>query len=140
MKKYINILILCLALIASNLVLPSEAAAASKTDRIVQPMYISINSFINTFDISSDGRAVVYSYLTTRDSDRQSISIYLEKYNNGAWSSVDSWSATSYSGTAYISDTIYVVHGQYRMRATGSSYKNGRLIEMSSYISQTIIY
>lgn len=141
MKKLLKIL--CFSLMIGGMVIPTKAGASSLGgSRIVSPMFTNINYFINSLDISSDGEAYVYSYLDVRDSDKATITVYLEKYNttSKAWSSVKSWTKSEYADVVWMEDTYWVVHGQYRVRAIGAAYQDGVLLEKTTATTATFTY
>lgn len=142
MKKLIKIL--CFSFLIGGLLLPVKVGAVTLGDstRIVTPMFSNINFFINSMDLSTNGEAYVYSYLNVRNADKASITVYLEKYNdtNKSWSSVKSWSASDSSTTVWLEGTYWVVRGQYRMRAVGSVYVNGNLVESTTGTTGTYTY
>lgn len=140
MKQYKKLTALCLIFILVGVVYPARAAVAAGTDVIARPMYNAIDSFSNSFDISSSGLANVYSSVYAGTASSTYVSVYLEKNNSGTWSSVTSWSASSNSYTAGAGGTYYVTHGQYRIRSSCYVYIGGTLADYDSYISYTITY
>lgn len=143
MKKRLVVTILSFALVLGNILYPTEVLAVSGAGAglIVKPMFTNINVFINSFHIFEDGRACVSSYLEIRDADMAAISVYLERYSNGTWSEVHSWSNSSYTFYTTVDGAYYVPSGySYRMRSHGFAYKNGSIVEMTSYYSSSEYY
>lgn len=137
MKKLFKILALSLTLVMGGFVLPANAGAA-----IYTPMFSNINYFINSIDITSDGEAFVYSYISVRNADTAAITTYLEKYNSttGTWSSVRYWSVSENTSDVYIEESWWVVHGKYRVRSIGKAIVNGKVVESTTGISPTYTY
>lgn len=110
---------------------------------IVTPQlrFSNINILCVDFGISSSGKARVESVLSARDCDKVKINMYLQRYQNGNWVSIKSWSDTRNSTSMLLSKEWYVASGyQYRMKSYGYVYNNGQLVESSSLVSQSIIY
>ncbi len=137
MKKLMKLTALCMTFILAGLI-PAEPAAASEIT--IRPMYAEIDIFVNSFEIYPDGNASVYTSVHAGNADSTSVGVYLEKNNNGTWSSVKSWSGSSNSVFSNAGGTYYVTHGQYRIRSYCSVYINGSLADYDSYVSYTITY
>lgn len=145
MTKKLIIMVLSIALMTGMLTYPMNANAISLQDvnsgDIFQPMYSNVNSFINNFEIDSQGKSSVYSNLSVRDADQARVDVYLERYTNGSWSTIKTWTTTENSTIAYIMKDWYVAKGYfYRMRSTGYAIKNGVVQETIYYISTSIYY
>lgn len=140
MKKCKKIAAICLALVMCTFLLPVEAGAVSKLDPIIRPMYTDIDSFTNSFDINSSGRASVFTGVYAGLADSTSVSVYLERYNNGYWSSVNSWYGSANGSYAYAGGDYYVAHGQYRIRSYCYVYIGGRMTDSDSYTSYIVTY
>lgn len=140
MKYFKKLTAVCLIFVLVGIVYPAQAAVAAGTDVIVSPMYNVIDSFSNSFDISSSGLASVYSSVYAGTANSTYVSVYLEKNNSGTWSSVTSWSDSSNSCTVDAGGTYYVTHGQYRIRSSCYVYVGGTLADYDSYVSYTITY
>lgn len=107
----------------------------------IQPRFSNISVFVVSFDITDGGKAIVESVLSARDCDEVEISMYLQCYENGTWTSIKHWSETRSSASMLLSKEWYVSSGyQYRMKAYGYVYSGGQVVENTSQISQSIVY
>ncbi|HKL99477.1 MAG TPA: hypothetical protein VJZ06_06180 [Mobilitalea sp.] len=140
MKKLIKVIAICISFILTSSTLPMEVLAANESEQIVQPMYINITSYINSFNIDPDGQANVYTYVSSGTADKVAVVVFLEKYNNGYWSTINSWSDSRMDSYAYAIGHYYVVHGQYRIRSYCYTYINGAVTDYDSFISDVKTY
>ena len=101
---------------------------ASATD--VSPRYVKIQSFFFDFSIDSLGTAECKGSIEVRDTSLVKISLKLQRYQNGSWVTVETWSKTG-AGIASLYKTKTVAHGYtYRLVVTGYAYDaNNVLIE-----------
>jgi len=107
----------------------------------VQPRFTNISVFMNSFDITTSGKAVIESVLSARDCDEVRISMYLQRYEGGKWVNVKNWAETRKGMSMLLSKNWYVPSGyQYRMKSYGYAYSNGQLVESTVYISESKIY
>jgi hypothetical protein len=108
---------------------------------IVQPQFTNISVFYNDLSINDTGKALITSSITAREIDEIRISTFLQKYEDGQWTTVKHWTTTQSGTLAVLGESWYVVSGyQYRIKSYGYVYQNGKMIESSSYTSRTIIY
>ncbi|KPU43274.1 hypothetical protein OXPF_27150 [Oxobacter pfennigii] len=115
----------------------SNAERLSSDDMVIQPYFSYISIFQNAFDISTSGKASVSSYLTARDVDEVGVEASLQQNKNGVWTTIKSWSNTSPGTNSGLSGTYYVTAGySYRLVSNGKVYKDGSLVEQTSYISE----
>lgn len=105
-------------------------------------MWVSITDFQNTFDISASGAALVNLRLNARsDINKVVINASIQQYVNGRWTTIKSWTSTSYNNSGYLDQTWYVTSGYYyRMVSTGAVYQNDKLVEQTSYTSPSYWY
>lgn len=110
-------------------------------DRLIQPYFSNISIFQNVFDLSSGGKASISSYLTAREVDQVTVEANLQQNKNGVWTTIKTWSNTSAGTNSGTSGTYYVLSGYgYRLMSVGNVYKNGNLIEQTTYVSETKNY
>jgi hypothetical protein len=103
--------------------------------------FTNINTFENTFYISSNGQASVSSYLTARNVDSVKVVAILQQYNNGNWKTIKSWSETTKRTRGGAGGKWYVSSGnKYRIVSYGYTYVNGREVESTSYTSNYKVY
>ena len=94
-------------------------------------------------DINSSGRAsmnsTIIAYSGTVDQVR--MSNYLQRYLNGAWTTVNSWNQTTGGTSASWSKTYYVSSGySYRLRTYFYMYDGSTIIESTSATSNSVYY
>jgi hypothetical protein len=145
MKKTLKVVVFCMIFTFSALTFTSPAKANDNSgmgfDLIVQPMNTNIITFTNDFYISGSGLASLNSYLSIRDADMGTVNVYLEKFSNGYWSSIASWTGSSYTGYTNVNQSYQITSsGQYRMRSSAFAYKGSTIVEMSSYVSSIWTY
>lgn len=140
--------VLCLALIlCSTLVLPVSAAepssiSAASTGTTISPRYVNIIVFTSSIDINSSGKATCNSYVQTANSSHQIyLSITLQRYEDGSWKNVKTWSGYDI-GIAELTKSYYIVSGYcYRTAASATVYTSGgSYVESSTIYSQSYCY
>lgn len=135
MRKKIWIFVLALFILC----IPAQLFAADESTNvknIVSPMWTYIVDYQNTFSISSSGLATVYTTLNASSGNKVVITSSIQKYANGSWSSINSWTTTSYSGSGALYQTWNLASGyNYRMVSNGAVYQNSVLLEQTSYTS-----
>jgi len=125
---------------------PAYAGKITQNDQlesypIIQPYFTNITIFQNYFEISAVGKASVSSYLTGREIDEVRVDASLQQYKNGSWTTIKSWTATSFGTNAGLNGTYYVAKGYcYRLFSNGKVYRNGIVIEQTSYLSESKNY
>lgn len=108
---------------------------------IVQPKFTNISIFQTGFDISSTGKASVNVYLTAQNVDSVKVDANLQQYKNGIWTTIKSWTNTAAGTNAGLSGTYYVAKGySYRIVSNGFVYKGSKMIETTTYTSDTKKY
>ncbi|HHU72847.1 MAG TPA: hypothetical protein GXZ21_12575 [Clostridiales bacterium] len=105
----------------------------------MRPLYSNINDVYTSLTIN-DGIATIKGYVQ-RTSSGNSIylSSTLQRYNNGLWIDVESWSKTTTSFSASISEKSEVGKGSYRVRTYYSVDGNGGT-ETGTIYSKEITY
>lgn len=145
-SKLKQISFLAMTLMALMACLPSYADERAEQreafgDRLIQPYFSNISIFQNVFDLSSGGKASISSYLTARDVDQVTVEANLQQNKNGVWTTIKTWSNTSAGTNSGTSGTYYVLRGYgYRLMSVGKVYKNGILVEQTTYVSETKNY
>jgi len=136
--------ILMLLVVVTNF--PAYAGKITQNDQMlsnptIQPYFTNITIFQNYFEISAVGKASVSSYLTGREIDEVRVDASLQQYKNGSWTTIKSWTATSFGTNAGLNGTYYVAKGYcYRLFSNGKVYRNGIVIEQTSYLSESKNY
>lgn len=78
--------------------------------------YTYINQASTSLSISASGTATVYGYVQKTPAGKNIyLTSTLQRYSNGSWSNVKSWSASSTSSSASILETYQVTSGTYRI-------------------------
>lgn len=67
----------------------------------IQQRFTNISVFVNSFDITNKGKVIVESALSARNCDEVRISMYLQRFENGSWTTVKHWAETC-SGTSML--------------------------------------
>lgn len=62
---------------------------------VMRPLWTYINSISNGLSIDTSGRATMSSQISTYSGTSVGMYNYLQRYQNGAWSSIKSWSQSS---------------------------------------------
>lgn len=119
----------------------SDFKVVEENANIIQPRFTNIAAFTNKFDISSGGKATITSSVTATNVDKIKINAYLQRYANGQWTTVKSWTTTEYGTFAALGESYYVTSGyQYRMVSNAYVFLNNQLLESTTYTSGTKIY
>ena len=117
---------------AAELELPEQST--------ISPQYVNINKATCTLTISSNGVAKIKGYV---QKTKSGTSIYLRStlqcYKNGSWNDIKSWSKTSTSSTALISESYTVSAGKYRVE-TYYSVNGAGGTETGTIYSKTVNY
>lgn len=119
---------------------PSEQIGSIKT--IVAPMSVLIDSVYTNLSISSSGTATAYGLINGTPGlvDQVWIYLYLEKYVNGYWTIIASWSQNYNSYFGSLVRTASVPSGyNYRARANYYAY-SGSNSERTAQYSSAIYY
>lgn len=107
----------------------------------IKPNFTYISIFTNDFEISVSGKASVSSYLSARNIDKLIIKVDLQRFMDGKWTTVKSWTESSNGINGGLSGSYYVLKGYiYRAISQGMVYKNGVLVESTSNVSRMKVY
>lgn len=107
----------------------------------IQPRFTNITVFLNDFYIDDQGKAYLTSTVDARNVDEIKISMYLQKYQDGNWTTVKHWSTTQKGTFCGIGESWYVLSGyQYRMISYAYVYNDDTLLESTYYVSGSQIY
>lgn len=141
-KKTIVALGMSLVMILS-FVTPVAAATHdqhSTDEYIIGPQYVNINRASCSLTISSGTANIIGSVQKTPSGKDIYLSCTLQKYSNGSWSNIKTWSdSSSTSSSVYISETYSVSKGQYRVQAYYSVSGSG-VTESDTMYSKTVTY
>lgn len=117
----------------------SPYAIAADTES-VQPRYAYISTIYIDFAISANGLAEYTAKITTIDYHQTKMECKLQRYSNGDWTTVYSWSGTGVGRTT-LNRQYMVYSGEYRIVVTGTIYDdNNRVIEIASKASNCYSY
>ncbi|MEA5023270.1 hypothetical protein SDC9_11161 [bioreactor metagenome] len=144
-KRGITAVLLAVLLVSS---IPSAILADERTSwtqaangGIIQPYWTYLQKYQNDFYIEPNGIALVEVIASARNGDEIRIEADLQQYRNGNWTSVKNWSKTFAGASCGLSETWYVMSGySYHMASSVKVYKNGVMVEQSSYVSPTYSY
>jgi len=91
-----------------------ETSATPESDVSIQ--YVYINQASTSLTISASGTATVYGYVQKTPAGKNIyLTSTLQRYSNGSWTDVKSWSKSSSSSSASILETYQVSSGTYRV-------------------------
>jgi hypothetical protein len=110
---------------------------------IYRPFWTYIQTVYNWMDINSSGKATMVSDMDTYTGTVTKVKMtnYLQRYQNGSWTTVNSWSQTTTGTYGYWSDTYYVYSGyNYRLLTHYYAYNGTTLLESTSLTSGTVYY
>ncbi|MEA4894675.1 MAG: hypothetical protein VB064_05385 [Oscillospiraceae bacterium] len=143
MKKIMVTFLAVLSLILSAA--PAYAAEVSNhvNETAMTPNYTYIWLLSSGLDISSSGKAhCVGSVDASSNSYNAELTVTLQKYSNGSWSNVKSWSDSGTGQSNLIVDKYYYVErGTYRVRTTAKIYDSaGKLLEDKFFDSDERTY
>ena len=122
-----------LLVIASILSLTMTAVAGPQ--KRVDPRWSYFTTVVGDLDISSSGKATAMATVSANKSkvDKVKVTCNLQRFENGSWKTVKSWSEESDTDTPHIvmmEKTYYVVEGySYRIEVKSKAYKDGALKE-----------
>lgn len=140
-NKGFIIIIIFLMVVSTPIYASNNYDTGIEEDTIIKPSFTNISIFVNTFEISTYGKASVSSYLTARNIDRVRIQTNLQQFKNGKWISIKSWVESSNATNCMLSGSYYVPKGYfYRVVSKGMVYKNGVLLESTSNTSKMESY
>jgi hypothetical protein len=143
-RRFKKIIAVSLILAISIFLIPAAPAGASPVKHpgnIVTPLYIDIDTFTNYFNITSSGKAEIYSLVCSGTADRIVITCYLEKLKpDGGHTLIKSWTSSGSGSYAYCSEQYYVTHGTYRLKSCCYVYRDGLCTDYDCYISYTVTY
>ena len=132
--RRVTILVLVVALLfcmPGAALAADNVQAAGASDSVVTPMLAYISYATCSLNISSNGYAqmtVVMQCYSPVNKIR--LSPHLQRYVNGSWQDVASWSQTTYSDFAMWSKGYYVTSGyQYRLKCYYYCYYDYTLLE-----------
>ncbi|NLM22259.1 MAG: hypothetical protein GX207_11060 [Peptococcaceae bacterium] len=131
------LLILCLAPMQMFAVQANQAANLE-----IGPLWVNIVRFSNFFDISSNGLAQIDTSLLARSNiNGVVINASIQRYANGNWQTIKSWTNTSNGYIGDLTENWNVVSGHYyRLVSNGTVYQNGVLVEQTSYTGPAYWY
>ena len=143
MKRRILALIALVLLMTSLLVLPANATETpSNENTTISPRYVNIALFTASINVNSSGKASCYSFVETANTSHTIyLKIELQRYKDGYWSSIKSWTGSG-TGEVTMDKSWYVTSGYYyRTAATATVYtSSGSYVETVSIHSQSDYY
>lgn len=136
--------IICIAVSLLTLLVPCVAFANAELDTSVDEVVVDEYSYTSTVSttltISNAGvakpRAVITGIPGT--TTKLSATMNLQRYSNGSWQTIQSWSDSSTSNSLTISKSKTIAHGRYRMHTVFKAYrksKSERIIKNSGTVT-----
>ncbi len=131
-------------LMALSILMPATALAEGPTvqsDSVFSPNWTYIADIGDSLGIDSSGKAAMTSLIVAYSGTSVSMINYLQRYENGSWTSVQGWSSSTQGTRGNWSNTYYVYSGyNYRLLTYFYVYNNGSLLESTSITSPTKYY
>lgn len=105
----------------------------------IAPCYTGTASISSNLSISSAGKATCTGAIRLYASYTANMTVKLQRYTNGYWSTVQSWSG---DGVSTISKSYYVTSGYYYRVVTAASVydSSGNYVEGPTMLSTTKYY
>lgn len=124
--------IICIAVFLLTLLVPCATFANVELDAPVDEVFEAEYSYTSTvrttLTINNAGvaksRAVITGIPGT--TTKLSATMNLQKYSNGSWQTVQSWSDSSTSNSLTISKSKTIAHGKYRTHTVFKAYRNSK--------------
>lgn len=141
MKRSALSLIALVLLLTFFLAVPASAAEPAE-EITVSPRFVDIRMMSASIDVNSSGKAACYSYVDTANSSYTIyINMSLQRYVDGGWSNVKTWS-TSGTGEAELDKSYYVSSGYYYRTAVAATIytPGGSYVETGYCYSQNDYY
>ena len=114
--------------------------ASATPESMVSIQYVYINQASTSLTISASGTATVYGYVQRTPAGKNIfLTSTLQRFSNGSWSNVRSWSRSSTSSSATILETHLVTRGTYRVETYYYVSGDGGH-ESGTIYSKTVIY
>lgn len=137
MKKKFTAVVLCIAFLFAMSV-PAFAATDTKGSGI-HLQYVYINDISSTVS-TNGGTAKVYARLRgTSSVTRIVISTELQQYNGG-WSTIASWTQTTYGNSATLLKSSSISSGYYYRAVSTFDVYNGGSLETATKTSNEVLY
>ena len=145
MRKMLLIVFVVVAICVSSVaVFATEGYPLDNTAESIgtgNSKFTAISTCMNGLTLNSGGRLTCVGETSTRSGYRAGITIDLQKNTNGSWNTIKSWSKTSTTDYAYLSNDWYVVSGTYRLQLTHTAYtSSGSLVELVIKHSKIVTY
>lgn len=143
MKRNVLSLVALVLIFSCVLAIPASAADVPVEEATtVTPRFVNISLMSASIDVTSSGKALPYSYVKTANSTYTIyLNMSLQRYVNGGWSDVKSWS-TSGTGDVELDKSYYVTPGYYYRTATAATVytSGGSYVETAYVYSQNYYY
>ncbi len=102
--------------------------------------YVNVSEATSTLAISSNGKATIKGYVKrTKSGTSIDLECTLQRYTNGSWKDIESWSKSSTSSKAIISEKYTVSKGTYRVETCFSVDGTGDT-ESGTVYSENVTY
>lgn len=142
MKKLLSFVLCSLLIISASV--PVSAAVEYKEYQpryiIITPYYVNIDKATSTLSISSNGQATIKGIVEkTPSGSTIYVTATLQRANNNSWEDIKSWSTSSTSSAAWISEKHTVSKGKYRVATSFMVYGTGGA-ESGTVYSKTVTY
>lgn len=140
---FLSILLLCIFVSPNPAVAEEEPIEyiAEPKDYEIRPMWDYIMTFSNAFDISKWGKATADCTISSFNADELSVEIRLQQYKDNTWITIKTWTNREPAPYCGVGGQWYVMSGYYyRIYTIGKAYKNGVVVEKTTYVSPSKKY
>ena len=140
--NYLTKILLILCISVSFASVPSFAIQNEIVpEEIIRPMFTYINVFQSYFDISPNGKSESDVFLYAYEVEQVKVEAHIQHYKNGEWQTIKSWSNIETGTSCGLGEYWYLMSGySYRLVANGYTYINGKIVEDTQIISDTVYY
>ena len=122
--------IICIAVSLLIMMVPCFAFGGTELDTPIEEGLVDEYSYTSTVSttltISNTGvakpRAVITGFPGT--TTKLSVTMYLQKYSNGSWETIQSWSSSTTLNSLTLTKSKVVSKGKYRTHAVFKAYRN----------------
>ena len=108
---------------------------------VVRPHFLNISYIKTSLSIDDNAIAQTQTVVTARNVDKIVVNMRLERLENGRWTTLKTWSQSTFGTECILYDSIIVSRGyNYRVFSTVSVFKASVLIESTESISETWLF
>lgn len=124
---------------ASEPVNPENSVALRQT--VINPRFVALSDCGNALTLENSlGKLYCYGYTDTYSGYKAYVKVELQKMD-GTWTTIQTWTDSSNSTAATVSEYYYVAKGTYQLKITHKAYnQNGTLADEFTSYSDVVQY